>query len=62
MKSVKNDRYILQSTGLLDEEQGGITGGHAPKFLMNFRPMAQQIIYASFSYNLKESGKWKTES
>lgn len=54
MQSVKSDRYILQSTGLPDEEQGGITCGHAPKFLVNFRSMAQQIVYASFSYNLKE--------
>lgn len=54
MQSVKSDRYVLQSAGLPDEEQDGITCGHAPKLLVNFRPMAQQIVYASFSYNLKE--------
>lgn len=53
MQSVKSDRHILQLTGLPDEEQGGITCGHSPKFLVNFGPMAQQILYASFSYDLK---------
>lgn len=57
MQSVKSDRYILQSTGFPDEEQGGITCGHAPKFLVNFGPMAQQIVYASFSYHLKKQSE-----
>lgn len=56
MQSVENDRYILESTRLPDEEEGGITCRHAPQFLMNFGPMAEEIVYAPFSYNLwKES-------
>lgn len=57
VQSVVNDRYILESTSLPDEEEGGITCRHAPQFLMNFGPMAEEIVYAPFSYNLrKESG------
>lgn len=60
VQSVKNDRYILQSTSLPYEEQGGITCRHAPQFLMNFGPMAQKIVYAPFSYNLKKGSGIQT--
>lgn len=53
LQSVKSDRYILQSTRLPDEEQGGIASRHAPQFLMHFGPMAEEILYSTFSYNLQ---------
>lgn len=54
VQSVENDRYILESTSFPDEEEGGITCRHAPQFLMNFGPMAEEIVYAPFSYNLRK--------
>lgn len=54
MQSVKRDRHVLQSTRLPDEEQDGITSRHAPQFLMHLGPMAEEIVYSTFGYNLQQ--------
>lgn len=53
LQSVKRDRYVLQSTRLPEEEQDGVTARHAPQLLMHFGPVADEVVHATLSYNLR---------
>lgn len=44
LQSVKRDGHVLQSTGLLDEEQHGFPSRHAPQLLMHLGPMAEEVV------------------